>query len=457
MKMERTCMSFLVKWINSPRRLPLVVRGARQVGKTWLVRHIAESQGLRLIELNFEDDKTLMSFFISNDPKVILRDLEEGLRIDKIDPRRTLLFLDEIQVFPELYAKLRWFAEKMPELAVVAAGSLFEFIFDKAKTDYSMPVGRVDFMYLEPLSFEEFLLALKQDQLLRVIHRFTWNDEIPAYTHDVLMKYFKEYVIVGGMPAAVRAWIEEESLLEVSSVHQKILTTYKGDFHKYAGRLDPEILEEVMDQVPLELGKKFVYSKVRKKTSIEPIKKAFNLLCKARVCHKVISTAANGIPLRDGKNEKFIKALFLDVGLCSAALKLSLKGLKDVEELILVNSGGIAEQVVGQLLRTTEPFFMDPDLYYWLRHKKGSEAEIDYVIQHEQQVVPLEVKAGTQGELKSLHFFMGLKKKSLAARVYSGKPLKLVVKVKDPEGHPIKYELRSIPFYLVSELHRLLD
>lgn len=456
MKMERTCMSFLIKWLNSPRRLPLVIRGARQVGKTWVVRHLAESQGLRLIELNFEENKKFMSFFESNDPLVILRDLEEGLHIEKIDPRRTLLFLDEIQVVPELYAKLRWFAEKMPELAVVAAGSLFEFIFDKVKTPYSMPVGRVDFMYLEPLSFEEFLLALKKHQLLRVIHRFTWNDEIPRYTHDVLMRYVKEYVIVGGMPAAVRAWVEDESLLEVSTVHQKILTTYKGDFHKYAGRLDPEILEEVIDQVPLELGKKFVYSKVRKKTSIEPIKKALNLLCKARVCHKVISTPANGVPLRDGKNEKFIKALFLDVGLCSAALKLSLKGLKEVDELSLVNQG-IAEQVVGQLLRTTEPFFMDPELYYWLRHKKGSEAEIDYVIQHEQDVVPLEVKAGTQGELKSLHFFMGLKKKSLAVRVYSGKPLKLLVSVKDLEGNPIKYELRSIPFYLVSELHRLLD
>ena len=196
---------------------------------------------------------------------------------------------------------------------------------------------------------------------------------------------------------------------------------------------------------------------MKKKTRVEPIKKAFKLLCKARVCHKVISTPANGVPLRDGKNEKFIKALFLDVGLCSAALKLSLRGLKDVDDLTLVNSGGIAEQVVGQLLRTTEPLFMDPELYYWLRHKKGSEAEIDYVIQHEQNVIPLEVKAGTQGELKSLHFFMGLKKKSLAVRVYSGKPLKLLVSVKDPEDNAIKYELRSIPFYLVSELHRLLD
>ncbi len=456
MNFERTCMGFLTKWLHSPRRLPLIIRGARQVGKTWVVRHLAESQGLRLIELNFEENKEFASFFISNDPQLILRNIQEGLQLKNIDPTKTLLFLDELQVVPELLAKLRWFAEKLPELAVVAAGSLFEFIFDLAEEPFSMPVGRIDFMYLEPLSFEEYLLASNQHELLRLIHRFTWADEIPQYTHDLLMRYFKEYVIIGGMPAAIRAWIEEESFDEVSIVHQKIISTYKGDFHKYAGRLSPELLEEVMDQVPLELGKKFVYSKVRKKTTIEPIKKAFNLLCKARVCHKVVSTAGNGVPLRSEKNDKFFKALFLDVGLCSASLNLSLQGLKDASDLSLVNSGGIAEQVVGQLLRTIAPFYIDPELYYWQRHKKGAEAEVDYLLQYEQNVIPVEVKAGSQGELKSLHYFMQTKNKSLAVRVFSGKPSKLMVRVKDQKGISTNYELRSMPFYLLGELPRLL-
>ena len=455
--MERTCMNFLINWVKSSRRLPIVIRGARQVGKTWVVRHLAESQDLRLVEINFEANKEFFSFFSSNDPKIILKELELGLNVEKIDPRKTLLFLDEIQVVPELYAKLRWFAEKMPELAVIATGSLFEFIFDKAKAPFSVPVGRIEFMYLEPFSFEEFLLALNKNNLIRVIHRFTWDGEIPAYTHSELMRFFKEYIIVGGMPAAVKAWVEHESFFDVSKVHQNIIATYKGDFYKYSGRLDPSVLEDTMDYVPLSLGKKFVYSKVSKTGRVESIKKAFNLLGKARVCHKVLSTAANGVPLRGERNEKFIKALFLDVGLCSAALKLSLKGLKDIDELSLVNSGGIAEQVVGQLLRTIEPLFMDLELYYWQRHKKGAEAKIDYVIQHEQNVVPLEVKAGSRGELKSLHYFMGVKKKSLAVRVFSGKPSKLLVRIKDSEGTPLKYELRSLPFYLLSELYRLLD
>ncbi len=455
--MERTCMPFLINWFNSDDRLPLVIRGARQVGKTWLVRHLAETQGLRLIELNFEDQKELAFSFESNNPKRILEAIAGDLGIDPIDPQKSLLFLDEIQAAPELYAKLRWFAEKMPELAVVAAGSLFEFIFKKHTEAISMPVGRVEFMYLEPFSFEEFLLAQKKTQLVRVIHRFTWREGIPTLTHKELLRLFREYIIVGGMPAAVKKWATTKNFLEVSKKHHNILATYKGDFHKYAGRIDPDIIEQTMAQVPLELSKKFMYSKVTSEVQVPTIKKALNLLCKARICHRRISTAANGVPLRDKKNEKFIKALFVDVGLCSASLNLSLESIRSVQELTLINSGGIAEQVVGQLLRTLFPLFMNPELYYWLRQAENSEAEVDYVIQHGPKVIPLEVKAGEAGALKSLHLFINLKKLSLAVRVYSGLPLKTDVSAKIHDGTLVSYELRSVPFYLVSELHRLLD
>ena len=455
--MERTGISFLINWLNSDDRLPLVIQGARQVGKTWLVRHLAETQGLRLIELNFEDRKELATTFSSNDPQRILQSLEGVLSVEPIDPQKSLLFLDEIQAVPELYAKLRWFAEKMPELAVIAAGSLFEFIFKKHTEAISMPVGRVEFMYLEPFSFEEFLLAQKKTPLVRVIHKFTWREGISPVTHKELLRLFKEYIIVGGMPAAVKTWVKTKNFLEVSKKHQNILATYKGDFHKYAGRIDPDLIEQTIAQVPLELSKKFVYSKVTREVQVPTIKKAFNLLCRARICHRVISTAANGVPLRDKKNEKFIKALFVDVGLCSASLNLSLESIRSVQELTLINSGGIAEQVVGQLLRTLFPLFMNPELYYWLRQVGTADAEVDYVIQHGPNVVPLEVKADKPGALKSLHLFMNQKELSLAARVYSGLPLKTAVSVKLHDGTQVSYELRSIPFYLVSELHRLLD
>ena len=455
--MERTCMRFLINWLNTDDRLPLVIRGARQVGKTWLVRHLAETQGLRLIEINFDEHKELAYSFVSNNPERILETLAGDLGIEPIDPKMSLLFLDEIQAVPELYAKLRWFAEKMPELAVIAAGSLFEFIFKKHTEEISMPVGRVEFMYLEPFSFEEFLLAQKKALLVRSIHKFSWREGISPVSHKELLRLFKEYIIIGGMPAAVKKWVESKNFFEVSKKHHNILATFKGDFHKYAGRIDPDLIEQTMEQVPLELSKKFVYSKVTREVQVPTIKKAFKLLCKARICHRVISTAANGVPLRDNKNEKFIKALLVDVGLCSALLNLSLESIRSVEELTLINSGGIAEQVVGQLLRTLCPLFMNPELYYWLRHVGTSDAEVDYVVQHGSHVVPIEVKAGETGGLKSLHLFMHLKKLPLAARVYSGFPLKTEVNTKIHDGTPVSYELRSIPFYLVSELHRLLD
>lgn len=455
--MERTCIPFLLNWLKSSDRLPLVIRGARQVGKTWLVRHLADLEKLRLIELNFEDQKELASTFSSNDPKVILKNLEEILGIERIDPRKSLLFLDEIQAAPELYPKLRWFAEKMPELPVIAAGSLFEFIFKQDHEPMSMPVGRVEFMYLEPLSFEEFLLAQDKKQLVRLINSYTWSQDIPTITHSTLLSYFKEYIIVGGMPAAVKKWVNEQNLVEVSKIHHNILATFKGDFHKFAGRMDPDLLEQTMERVPLELGKKFVYSTVNKTVQVPAIKKSLELLCKARICHKVFSTAADGLPLHGQVNEKFIKTIFLDVGLCSASLGLSLVGIKSIQEIALINSGGIAEQVVGQLLRTLQPFFIDPELYYWLRHEKKSNAEIDYVIQYGARVLPMEVKAGEAGTLKSLHFFMGLKKLSSAVRVYSGMLLRTPIKTKDSYGNLISYELMSIPFYLIGQINRLIN
>ncbi len=282
--MERTCMPFLREWLHSDDRLPLVIRGARQVGKTWLVRRLAEEQGLRLIELNFDEQKDLAYSFVSNNPERILEVLAGDLGIEPVDPTNSLLFLDEIQVVPEIYAKLRWFAEKMPQLAVIGAGSLFEFIFKKHTEAMSMPVGRVEFMYLEPYSFEEFLYALDKAQLVNVIKQFSWQDGITPVTHQELVRLFKEYIIIGGMPVAVKQWVASKDLLQVSKRQHNILATYKGDFHKYAGRIDPDLIDRTMAQVPLQLAKKFVYSTVTKQTQVPTIKKALNLLCKARIC-----------------------------------------------------------------------------------------------------------------------------------------------------------------------------
>lgn len=452
--MKRMALNYLQEWLVGYKRLPLVMRGARQVGKTWLVREFARVAGKKLIEINLERQTEMIAAFAINDPKEILAKLSTKLGT-AIEPSNCILFIDEIQAAPEIFAKLRWFAEDMPELPVIAAGSLLEFVL--GIYPMSMPVGRITYMYLEPLSFEEFLLAQGKEDFVSSIKKFTWKEGIYELTHTKLMKCFKEYLIVGGMPAAVHSWITKQSFSEVSRVHRDILQTYKDDFPKYSSRIPATYLNEVLQEIPQSLGQKFVYSDVNRQVSHTIIKNALELLVQALVCHKVQATAANGAPLGAGLLRHYTKIIMLDVGLSSSALNLSLANLESIEELDLVNKGGIAEQVVGQLLRTINPLFMKPELYYWISTEKFASAEVDYVIQHGIKLVPVEVKAGTTGTLKSLHRFMLLKERSLAVRINSALPLISQVDVKDTLGNPVKYELRSIPFYLIGELHRLLD
>lgn len=452
--MQRKALSFLNEWLISKQRKPLVIRGARQVGKTWLVRHFAEVQQLIFHEINFEKNPRLISLFESNDPHQTLINLSAHFN-QLIDPKKSLLFLDEVQAAPEILAKLRWFAEDMPELPVIAAGSLLEFVL--AQHSFSMPVGRIQYMHLEPLSFEEFLLAKDKQVILDYLISYNFNSDIPQSVHDQLMSDFKEYIIIGGMPAAVNSWINQTSLQQVSQIHFNLMATYRDDFAKYNGRLAIERLDEVMIAVPKLLGEKFIYSKVNPSIQIPPIKQSLDLLCKARICHRVSGCAANGVPLLAELLEKHLKVIFLDVGLCSAALGLTFDELFTLEEISLINKGAIAEQVVGQLLRTIGPFYVEPVLTYWQREEKGSNAELDYVIQHGNKVIPIEIKAGSTGSLKSLHFFMGQKGFSLAVRINSDLPSVVEVVTKDHQGELIQYRLLSIPFYLVGQLHSLLQ
>ena len=331
--MKRTAHSFLLDWLALEQRKPLVVRGARQVGKTWLVRNFAQTEQLALLEINFEKNPKLLSLFESNDSHQILLSLSAHFN-QKIDPKRSLLFLDEVQAAPEILSKLRWFAEDLAELPVVAAGSLLEFVL--AEHSFSMPVGRIHYMHLEPLSFEEFLTAKNKQALVDYLSNYTLNTQLPQVIHDGLMADFKEYLIIGGMPSAVTSWIHQSSLKQVNQIHHDLMATYRDDFAKYSGRLSIERLDEVMLSVPKFLGEKFIYSRVNPLIRIESIKKSLDLLCKARVCHRVIGCAANGVPLLAEVLDKHLKVIFLDVGLCSAALGLTLGELFQIDEISLL-------------------------------------------------------------------------------------------------------------------------
>ncbi len=442
--MNRRADEFLKNWLHDARRKPLVIRGARQVGKTWLVRDFAASQKRQLVELNFEKNPQMATLFSSNEPKKTLARLEAALDLS-IDPGQSLLFLDEIQAVPDLFAKLRWFAEDLPELPVIAAGSLLEFVL--SDHTFSMPVGRIGYMHLEPLSFEEFLDARGRQRLCRYLEEYSLNQEMPVEIHRQLLSLFREYVAIGGMPAAVSTWVTQQSLPQVAASHHDLLATYRADFSKYRGRLPSERIEEVMLATPRQLGQKFVIAHVNPEVHSKSIKQAISLLNEARVCHSVVSTAANGVPLAAETNEKFFKEIFLDVGLCCAALGLSYHHITDIDDLVMVNRGAIAEQVVGQLLRTIDPFYVEPELYYWHRAERTSQAEVDYVIQHGHQVIPIEVKSGATGTLKSLQLFMNLRKLPHAIKVSSSLPSLAVT----------QFTLLSVPFYLCGQLHRLVD
>lgn len=451
--MKRDSLQYLKDWINEKDLKPLIIRGARQVGKTWVVRALAEQTGRQLIEFNFEARPQDKELFSSNDPVETMQKISSFLGHD-VSIGKSILFLDEIQAVPELLAKLRWFAEGLPELAVIAAGSLLEFVLDKHQ--FSMPVGRITYMHMEPLSFEEFLLAKNQVKLVELIQNYSVEKTLPLVTHDKLMTLFKEYLFVGGMPAAVYTWVNDHSLDKVGRIHSDLLATYRDDFSKYAGRIAIENLNDVLNAVPRLLGRKFVYSQINRDVQAASLKSAIKLLCQARVCHKVQATAANGVPLASEINSKYYKALFLDCGLVSSSLGLQLAKIQSMQDINLINQGAISEQVVGQLLRCIEPAYVEPMLFYWLREQKTSSAEIDYVIQDAGKVIPVEVKSGKSGSLKSLHLFMKLKKLKQAIRINSDLPSICDVKVILHDQTEVNYELLSVPFYLVGQLHRLL-
>lgn len=451
--MERKALSDLKQWLNGPNRKPLVLRGARQVGKTWLIRTLAKQSGKKLIELNFERQRNLAVHFNSQDPKAILLNLESALN-ETIHPSEVLLFLDEIQAAPDLFATLRWFYEEMPELPVVAAGSLLEFVLEDHS--FSMPVGRINYFFVEPLGFEEFLLAKNETHLHSALQNFTLNRPFNEALHEKTSQLFKEYLLVGGMPEAVVNWTQTHSLEALGQTHQDLIHTYKDDFSKYARRLSSHYLEAVFNAIPKYLTKKWIYSHVDRTAKQASIKQALRLLTKARLCHTIQSTAGNGFPFGAEADAKTFKMILLDVGLVSTLLGLKLHQFKTMDELMLVHQGALAEQGVGQLLRLLPPFYIDPSLYYWTRNAQGASAEVDYLIQHQLDIVPIEVKAGSEGKLRSLHQFMHEKHWPRAVRFYAGRALSSQMNVKTPQGHEVSYQLLSLPAYLTEQVHRLL-
>jgi predicted AAA+ superfamily ATPase len=392
---------FLREWKNEQyKRKPLLLRGARQVGKT----HAAQNLGKtfeHFVEVNLETDAEARKIIMQDlDPQRIVLQLSEYLK-KEIIPGSTLLFIDEIQAVPTAITALRYFYEKMPELHVIAAGSLLDFAIEQV----GMPVGRISGLYLYPMSFLEFLVALGHERWVQSILTRNLDEPMLEAVHNKLLNLLGIYLAIGGMPAAIDAWIQTQTSRQVKKVHADLLASYQQDFNKYAAAHQIKYLNTLFSHALSQLSNKFMFNRVGEyqKRELAP---ALELLEKAGIVHQVFRSAGQGIPLGAQAKLDDFKIIFLDVGLCQAALNLDLAPWFIDPSTTFINQGAIVEAFVGQELLAYADPITKGILFYWHREARGSSAEVDYLVQIKEKVIPIEVKAGTSLRIKSMHMFL---------------------------------------------------
>lgn len=455
--LKRKQLEVLKQWLDKSNRKPLILRGARQVGKTTLVKLFTEQYGKSLSLINLERHPYLDTLFAQKDPHNLINILDTLSDINDISAD-SLLFLDEIQAIPEAIPMLRYFYEDMPNLPVLAAGSLLEFVL--SNHHFSMPVGRVEYLHMGPMTFTEFLDAVDETKLASLIRNFNYKDKIDPVIHSRLMNLLRTFLFVGGMPEAVEVYTHSRRLKEVSDVHNSIIETYRDDFPKYIGSRNKLRIYNIFNFAARNIGKKVKYSQFSSQDKSATIKADIDLLCMAKVLSKVVHSHSNGLPLQAEMEDKVYKLIFLDIGLMNAICGLSWNVISQIEDTILVNEGAIAEQFIGQHLQEILTNTPNQQLNYWLRQGRSSNAEVDYVIGLNGQVVPIEVKAGASGSLKSLHQFMGEKGLSTAVRFDAGLPSIQTINTTIKQGEnltKVNYKLLTLPLYLVERMPALIS
>ena len=440
-------------WLTSPRRKPLVLRGARQVGKSTLIETIARDADLRLITINCEKNRHLDSVFESLDLSHILTELESVANQGAIGTG-SLLFLDEIQATPNALQALRYFHEERSDISVVTAGSLLEFAL--SKHSFSMPVGRIQYLHLGPMTFQEFAEALEPDLLVQ-LNRIDFETALPDTAHRRLCSLQRHYLYVGGMPEAVAVFKETGSFSEVAEVHREIVETYIDDFAKYARDRDLVLLQRVFSSVPRMVGQKIKYVNLASGERAAHVRMMIDLLVKAQVVLPIFHSHCSGVPLGADIDDSVFKLAFLDVGLANHLCGLDWRALTGFDSTRLVNEGGMAEQFVAQELAWLGKG--KPDLTYWRREGRQGNAEVDFTLAVGPTIYPIEVKAGKSGSLKSIQQFVLRKHVTRALRFDLNPPSRqhVIQLARTKEGaEEISYELLSLPLYATGELPRLL-
>lgn len=432
--MKRIIDHFLQQWKQGSIRKPLLIRGARQVGKTYSVRKFGESYK-DFVEINFELTNAKVVFEKDLDPVRIIRELSLITK-KQIIPGKTLLFLDEIQAIPRAIIALRYFYEMMPDLHVVAAGSLLDFAIEQ----YGIPVGRVQFLYMYPLSFIEYLSAIGEKLFIEEILKHKLDDKISEIIHNKALGLLGEYLAIGGMPHSVKQWVDKKNPLDCSEILNSLLIAYQQDFSKYAKKLQIKYVELIFNNIPLQLAKKFKYSLVDGDYRKRELAPALDLLVTAGVANKVFYSSSQGIPLGGQIDPRDYKVVFLDIGLAQSVLDFDVANWFLHPKQELINKGSIVEAFVGQELLAYSNPQQKSSLYYWHKEDRVSQAEIDYIVQIKNSVIPVEVKSGSGRTLQSVKRFLETHVKSPYAIKFS------------TQNYSNYQNIQSYPLYAISKV-----
>jgi hypothetical protein len=418
------------------------------------VRDLAQRCQRHLVEVNFERDPSLTRHFSQRDPRRVLDELGFALA-HEVSPEHDLLFLDEAQAAREVLPALRWFAEELPSLPVVAAGSLLDFVLREHA--FSMPVGRVSYCYVGPMTFPEYLEAHGEERLLNRLSAWRPGLEWSQAAHERAGDWFHRYLMVGGMPAVVAADVAGAEAHEVRRLQRDLLVSYRDDFAKYTGRMDPRILDLVLFAIVGALGQKLVYARISEGVKQHQAKHALELLEMARLCRIIRYSTANGLPLGAQVKDSFRKATLLDIGLVHALLGTPAGPRFPAWSTLSPQvRGQLIEQAAGQQLAALGDDPCDErSLFYWQR-EGGRAGEVDLVLQLDQRIVPVELKAGAAGAMKSLHQFMVDKKLDLAVRLDANAPSVQDLDVKTTQGDHARYRLVSLPHHIAWNLPAIL-
>jgi predicted AAA+ superfamily ATPase len=392
-------------WRQEKEGKPLLLRGARQVGKSTAVKELSR-QFDYFLEVNFEEQRQVHKLFEGDlNPKELCENLSVLYNIPII-PGKTLLFFDEIQSCIPAISSLRFFYEKYPELHVIAAGSLLEFALAEIP---SYGVGRIRSLFVYPLSFDEYLTGIGEHLLLEAKKKATIENPVPIPIHQKLLTHFKRFLIIGGMPEVVSSYVNHNHINECGQVLDDLITSLKADFAKYKKQVPFLRISEVFDAIIQQSGNKFVYAKAATEANNKQVKEAVDLLIMAGLVIPVTHTAANGLPLGAETNPKKRKMLLLDTGIFQRLLGLNISEVLFEDDFDLINKGAIAEQYVGLELLKAFSCYRQENLYFWHREAKNSNAEVDYVIQKNEHIIPIEVKSGKKGSMQSLFLFLSEK------------------------------------------------